>query len=175
MVEDKSTSKESWHDYMFQRAKEWANKEINTIPSMVAFSIYDDAEMVSLVKTRYENDKKEYLESGQWPKGAFFRRDDMWSYYFFLQLTDTTINLEKYLDFDYDSSKFDRDSLISIVFRHGFKVLFLFCLYISSGSDMNFDDFVSKKEQENREYNERMKRLGDSFERVLSSKKNYYK
>ena len=101
-------------------------------------------ELIDAVKRRYEQDKKVYLATGSWPNIHFVYRDNVWDYYYYLQLMDKDINLDKYLDFDYDTTKWTRDDIIEIINRYGMGILFALSLYINVETDLSFDDWFIK-------------------------------
>jgi len=109
--------------------KKWCTGKTNTLSVNYFMS---ESDIVKYVSVRYQLDKQEFLKTGIWPKEQFLERDYNWSYYYFLQLTDMSINLDKYLDFDYDNKEFPRDRLIEIFFSYGLCGLSKFYTYVNS-------------------------------------------
>ena len=96
------------------------------------------------IKEKYLFDKNRYLTTGNWPKNLFNYRDDKWEYYYYLQLMDKDIDLEKYLDFDYDVDKWKRDDIINLIDDYGLGILLAFYIYSNTSTDLSFDEWFMK-------------------------------
>ena len=145
MDNKKFSSYEKIHELIEDEANKWINGEIKMMAPMASAAINNDTDIIKYATAKYQNDKKEYLKTGNWPEVMFYRRDMLWSYYYYLQLTDMNVNLEKYLDFDYDTNKWNRSKLISAVHQYGLNALFQIRLYSDQDSNLSFDDYMRNK------------------------------
>ena len=57
---------------------------------------------------------------------------------------DKNINLEKYLDFDYDVNKWKRNDIINLINDYGLGILLAFNIYSNVETSLSFDDWYSK-------------------------------
>ena len=96
------------------------------------------------IREKYLMDKKSYLNTGIWPNNIFNYRDDMWEYYYYLQLMDKDIDLEKYLDFDYDVDKWKRDDIIDLINEYGLGILLALNIYSNIETKLSFDEWFIK-------------------------------
>ncbi len=96
------------------------------------------------IKKKYLIDKKRYLNTGIWPNIKFYYRDDKWEYYYYLQLMDKDLDLEKYLDFDYDVNKWNRDDIIDLINEYGLGILLAFYIYSKLETKLSFDEWFTK-------------------------------
>ena len=96
------------------------------------------------VREKYLIDKKEYQKTGVWPEIEFTYRDDRWEYYYYLQLMDNSLDLTKYLDFDYDTNKFKRIDLINLINEYGFGILFALYIYTNIKTDLSIGEWFMK-------------------------------
>ncbi len=99
---------------------------------------------VDSVREKYLQDKQKYLETGVWPEVKYYVRDDAWEYYYYLQLMDKDLNLDKYFDFDYDINKFSRDDLISLINEYGLGVILTIYIYTKAETDLTIDEWINK-------------------------------
>ncbi len=116
--------------------------------AFTSFNFDSEESMLKEIEKIYENDKQDYLEKGKWPNTRFLYRNDIWAYYYNLQLNDKDINLDKYLDFDYNTEEWSRERLLELVNKYGRNILFQFCCYEGSNSDKDFDEWL----EENKNY-----------------------
>ena len=93
---------------------------------------------------RYKSDKVKYLLTGKWPNTRFCYRDSSWIYYYYLQLTDPEVKLNKYFDFDYYSSDWTRESIIELTEKYGEWILFPFCVYSDTNPNKPFDEWYEE-------------------------------
>ncbi len=93
----------------------------------------------------YKEDKTQYLETGIWPDIIFRNRDGYWAHYYYLQLTDPKVKLEKYLDFDYNVHDWPRERIIELANKYGKNILFLFGIYSSTNQDMSFEEWNQER------------------------------
>lgn len=107
--------------------------------ALTSFNFDSEESMLKEIEKIYENDKQDYLEKGKWPNTRFLYRNNIWAYYFYLQLNDKDINLDKYLDFDYNTEEWSRERLLELVNKYGRNILFTFCCYSNSGFDLDKD------------------------------------
>ena len=117
-----------------------------TVFAPIASALIDTEEdAAKYAFNKYQIDKKTYLESGTWPTGMFYNRDTLWNYYYFYQLTDMSIELDKYFDFDYDTSIFDRNKLLESVHIYGMDVILHFYSFMHSRTKKSFDEYMADK------------------------------
>jgi len=99
-------------------------------------------EIVNYVVKKYYNDRKEYLNTGIWPKSFFDNDEFVWIYYNYLKITDYSINLNKYLDFDY-ANLFSRDRLVELMNKYGQNILVDLYIYYSSDLSLSFEEWYN--------------------------------
>ena len=114
------------------------------IPS---FCFIDKDSKIKYTEEKYFNDKEEYLKTNVWPEVGASYRDSIWAYYYYLQITDRSINLNKYFDFDYDTTKWTRDKLKELMNKYGRNILFAFGVYSSVKTDLSFDDWYKETKE----------------------------
>ena len=136
--------RETYHKEAMKEASKWVKGETQMMPSFPSISL-KETEKISIVARKYKQDRKEFMKTGEWPQGMFLKRDLMWCYYYFLQLTDTSFNLDKYFDFDYDKEEWNRDKLIKAVESYGLNALFHFCVYSSKEREGSFQDYMVER------------------------------
>ena len=117
----------------------------NALAPGFCFNTVDEA--IEYACKKYFEDRKEYQSSGVWPKrGAWQRCGHVWLYYYYLQISDFSLNLNKYLDFDYDTNKWTRNELVKLINKYGKNVLHYFSFYIHSLTDKSFDEWYESEE-----------------------------
>ena len=171
MENKKHSSHEEIYALAVDEANKWINGEIKMMTPILSAEINNDTDIIKYITSKYQNDKKEYLNTGNWPKVMFYQRDMLWSYYYYLQLTDMSINLEKYLDFDYDTSKWNRSRLISAVHQYGLNALYQICLYSGQDSNLSFDEYMRNKMKTELEEMERREKFNQFLSNHASKKK----
>ena len=102
-------------------------------------------EIATYVTKKYYEDKKVYLETKTWPQRKFWQRDNIWLHYYYLQLTDNSISLDKYLDCDYDTNKWTRKDIVNLMHKYGTKVLFSFCYYVDLQNNEMYESLHTNK------------------------------
>ena len=108
----------------------------------IAKYFFDNEEaMYKAIANIYQKDKQKYLETGVWTDSRFFERNDLWLFYYLLKLIDEDINLDKYLEGNYNSKEWPRERLIDLVKVHGMNILFSFYCYTCSDSKQSFPDW----------------------------------
>ncbi len=96
---------------------------------------------------KYFIDKERYLIDKKWPEVGASYRDSVWAYYYYLLISDHSINLDKYLDFDYDTTKWTRDKLKELINKYGKSILFAFGVYSTSKTDLLFDEWYENEKE----------------------------
>ncbi len=130
------------------------------IPSY-CFKTYDDK--LKYAAYMYFNDKKEYISSKTWPIKRFWYRDLIWTYYYYLQISDCNNELEKYLDFPYDTNNWTRKDLENLIVKYGNNVLFHFAIYSGLKTDKSFDEWYQSDYQEYYDYFDSIQEKINSF------------
>ena len=92
----------------FEKVANEVVKKGYTIPSYCFISTNEKLKYAAYI---YYNDKMIYAKTKKWPKRHFLVRDLVWTYYYYLQISDTNLDLDKYLDFTYDTNKYKRKDL----------------------------------------------------------------
>ncbi len=116
------------------------------IPSYCFKTYYDKIKYAAYI---YFNDKKEYLKTGIWPTKKFLQRDLIWTYYYYLQITDHNIDLDKYLNFPYETNKWTREDIENLMLKYGTNVLFKFAIYICLNTNESFDEWYLDYQKNN--------------------------
>ena len=122
-------------------------KEMGVVIPSYCFKTYD--EKIKYAAYIYFNDKNEYLKTGIWPTKKFLQRDLIWTYYYYLQVTDSNIDLEKYFDFSYDTNKWTKEDIINLMLKYGTNVLFKFAIYTTLKTSESFDEWYIDYQKEN--------------------------
>lgn len=141
------------------------NAEANgyVIPS---YCFYSTTERLKYAAYLYFNDKMSHAKTKKWPKRKFLQRDLVWTYYYYLQISDCNLNLDKYLDFDYDTNKYSRKDLEIMMVNYGTSVLFKFSVYNYLKSDKEFSEWLNDY-QNDKSYLENIQDL-DVFNKTTS-------
>ena len=107
---------------------------------------FDSKESVNkYLEERYKKDKIKYLLTGKWPNVRFYYRDSSWMYYYYLQVKDPEVKLKKYFDFDYYSPDWPREKIVELIEKYDIGIIFQFCLYSDSNSNMSFEDWYYER------------------------------
>ena len=104
-----------------------------------------DDEKINYVVKEYFEDKKTYLSTGVWPSKKFLQRDMIWEYYYYLKITDCTLKLDNYLDFNYDTDVWTREELERTMNKYGKKVLFKLAVYLELKPGKSFDEWYQEE------------------------------
>ncbi len=110
----------------------------------------DDERLKYAVKWYFKS-KKDYHKTGVWIDPKFWQRDIIWIYYYYLKISDHSLNLDKYLDIDYNTSIWTRSELESLMNKYGKNSLMLFIIYNNLETDKSFDEWY-QTESENFSY-----------------------
>ena len=130
------------------------------IPSF-CFKTYD--EKIKYAAYMYFNDKRKYISTKTWPNKKFWYKDLIWTYYYYLQITDYLLDLDKYLDFPYDTTKWSRKDLEKLIMKYGTSVLFKFSIYASLKSNKSFDEWYETEYLEKHSYLDNIQETLESF------------
>ncbi len=106
----------------------------------------DDERLKYAVKW-YFSSKREYRKTGRWTDPKFWQRDIIWVYYYYLKISDHSLNLDKYLDIDYNTSKWTRGELESLMNKYGKNILMLFVIYYNLETDKSVDEWYQTKSE----------------------------
>ena len=147
-------------DKQHEAVVESCKKNGYVIPS---FCFKDYNEKIKYAAYMYFNDKKEYLSTKTWPTKKFWYRDLIWTYYYYLQLTDYSIDLDNYLDFSYDTNKWTKKELIDLMLKYGTSVLFKFSIYVGLNTDKSFDEWYTREYLEKHSYLDNIQETLNSF------------
>lgn len=129
----------------FEKVANEVVKKGYTIPSYCFISTNEKLKYAAYI---YYNDKMIYAKTKKWPKRHFLVRDLVWTYYYYLQISDTNLDLDKYLDFTYDTNKYKRKDLERLMINYGTSVLFKFSIYNSLREEKDFDIWVKEYQDE---------------------------
>ena len=136
------------HEYINEETEKgimaWVNGQIIEIPPLTS-CFMKSTHIIKYVSMRYKRDKKIYQETGTWPEVGFHRYDDIYNYYYLLKLTDTDIELDKYFDFDYDTKKWPRDEIISLIFAYGIQIIPHITRYLREKINIPFYEWYKKE------------------------------
>lgn len=97
----------------------------------------------------YFNDKMTYAKTKKWPERNFIQRDLVWTYYYYLQISDCNLDLDKYFDFSYDTKKWTRKDLEKLMIKYGTSVLYKFAIYIVLEPEIDFDEWLKDYQNDN--------------------------
>lgn len=136
-------------------------KKNNMVIPSYCFKTTDDK--LKYAAYMYFNDKREYHKTGTWPVKSFWQRDMIWTYYYYLQISDSSLDLDKYLDFDYDTNKWTRKDLENLMVKYGTNILFKFSMYCGLNTDKDFDTWYQEEYQEKYDYLENIQETLNEF------------
>ncbi len=125
----------------------------------------NDDEKIKYVAKTYFEDKKTYLSTGVWPSKKFLQRDMIWEYYYYLKISDCSLDLDNYLDIKYDTDVWTRKELEKVMNKYGKKVLFKLAIYLELNPDKSFDEWYQEELN-----NKDLSRVGEFIEEVNRSK-----
>ena len=118
-------------------------KDENVVVPSYCFKTNDD-KINYVVKTYFE-DRKIYLKTHKWPEKHFLQRDMIWEYYNYLKITDCSLKLDKYFDFNYDTETWTRKELEKTMNKYGKKILFRLAIYLELKPGMSFDEWYQRE------------------------------
>lgn len=116
------------------------------VPSYCFKTYYDKIKYAAYM---YFNDKKEYVSTNTWPTKKFLQRDLIWTYYYYLQIMDCNMDLDKYFDFSYDTNKWTRKDIEKLMLKYGINILFIFAIYNSLNTNQSFDEWYLDYQKHN--------------------------
>lgn len=102
--------------------KDWVSGKSRYIPGIYYLSIDT---VLYYVRKKYLSDKSKFLLSGSWPDPGFINKNKFWAYYYFLQIQDNDLNLDKYLDFSYDTTYWTKSKLLNAINKYGYEILYI--------------------------------------------------
>ena len=107
----------------------------------------------------YYKDKQEYLRTGVWPKTNLPKKNHYWAKYFFLQLTDDDVKLDKYFDFDYDTKVWTREKLIDLVLGSEIDSLIELSLFSQGNKSKPLSEYLKEKNDKKTEETKKLIRI----------------
>ena len=144
----------------FEAAVNSCIKHGYVIPSY-CFKNYNDK--IKYAAYIFYNDKKDYLATNTWPTRKFWMKDLIWTFYYYLQITDCNMDLDKYFDFSYDTNKWKRKDLENLLLKYGTNILFIFSIYAGLDTDKSFDEWYETDYQEKHSYLDNVQETLESF------------
>jgi hypothetical protein len=120
-----------------------SNENIKYIPPYWWFKNKEETE--EYINRKYEEDRNEYITSGKWPVAHFYQKDELWCYYYYLKLTDLSIDLDHYFDFPYDTNTWTREKIINLMNSYGVFILYQLASYLSRNSELSFDEWYKRE------------------------------
>ena len=135
----------SWEEKVYNSIetalKTWVEGKIE-YPDMNVTMFLSNEQLVRYVTKKYIKDKEEYLKTGKWPKVKFHyndkRSDKLDNYYYLLRIMDTDIELDNYLDVEYDSKKYPKNFLIQIILEYNASIIPFLRYYVKEQPNQSF-------------------------------------
>lgn len=134
-----------FNNKMFEKTAQEIQEKGYLIPG---YCFVDNNEKLKYAAYIYFTDKLTYSKTKEWPIRHFLIRDLVWTYYYYLQISDCSLELDKYLDFRYDTNKYKRKDLEKLMNNYGTSVLYKFSVYNSRNEEKDFDSWIIEYNKE---------------------------
>ena len=130
-----------------EAANLWIEGKLEYLPPLTSLYMKTD-DIVKYINKRYKKDKQEYLKTGIWPVVHFYRYDNIYNYYYLLKITDPDLELDKYLDVEYDSKEWPKERIIGLIFERGIDIIPYIVRYLKEKTTIPFNTWYKNEIEE---------------------------